>query len=79
MSRRGRSDAQLLRYLDIVQLAYLTARDGALDAVEDWMDVLSGGEKQRIAVSATTLPVWMQLFNYNSYANKQLKLFNITK
>ncbi|XP_026739732.1 ATP-binding cassette sub-family D member 3 [Trichoplusia ni] len=51
MSRRGRSDAQLLRFLDIVQLAYLTARDGALDAVEDWMDVLSGGEKQRIAMA----------------------------
>lgn len=51
MQRRGRSDEQLHRFLEIVQLSYLTNREGALDAVEDWMDVLSGGEKQRIAVS----------------------------
>lgn len=52
MSRRGRSDSELSRFLDIVQLSYLVAsRDAGWDAVEDWMDVLSGGEKQRIAVS----------------------------
>lgn len=51
MTRRGRSDEQLRRFLDIVQLDYLTHREGGLDAVEDWMDVLSGGEKQRIAMA----------------------------
>ncbi|KAF9810875.1 hypothetical protein SFRURICE_005301 [Spodoptera frugiperda] len=51
MQRRGRSDEQLHRFLEIVQLSYLTNREGALDAVEDWMDVLSGGEKQRIAMA----------------------------
>ncbi|XP_046960355.1 ATP-binding cassette sub-family D member 3 [Vanessa cardui] len=51
MSRRGRTDAELLRFLDIVQLSYLVQRDGGWDAVEDWMDVLSGGEKQRIAMA----------------------------
>ncbi|KAJ8731777.1 hypothetical protein PYW08_014507 [Mythimna loreyi] len=51
MNRRGRKDEQLHRFLEIVQLSYLTNRDGALDAVEDWMDVLSGGEKQRIAMA----------------------------
>lgn len=51
MTRRGRKDDQLHHFLDIVQLAYLTHREGGLDAVEDWMDVLSGGEKQRIAMA----------------------------
>nr|ASS36024.1 ABCD3 [Samia ricini] len=51
MIRRGRTDEELNRYLEIVQLAYLTTREGGWDAVEDWMDVLSGGEKQRIAMA----------------------------
>ncbi|CAH3986668.1 unnamed protein product [Pieris brassicae] len=51
MIRRGRTDEELERYLDIVQLSYLVTRDGGWDAVEDWMDVLSGGEKQRIAMA----------------------------
>ncbi|CAB3243421.1 unnamed protein product [Arctia plantaginis] len=51
MTRRRRSDDELLRFLDIVQLEYLVNREGGLDAVEDWMDVLSGGEKQRIAMA----------------------------
>lgn len=50
MTRRGRSDDELNSFLEIVQLSYLTAREGGWDAVEDWMDVLSGGEKQRVAV-----------------------------
>lgn len=54
MVRRGRTDAELARFLDIVQLSYLATREGGWDAVEDWMDVLSGGEKQRIAVSIAT-------------------------
>ncbi|XP_013137265.1 PREDICTED: ATP-binding cassette sub-family D member 3 [Papilio polytes] len=51
MLRRGRSDAELARFLQLVQLAYLADRQGGWDAVEDWMDVLSGGEKQRIAMA----------------------------
>ena len=48
---RGVTDTQLLDFLNLVQLAYLVDRENGLDAIEDWIDVLSGGEKQRIAVS----------------------------
>lgn len=49
--RRGVKDEQLIEHLNRVQLAYLLDRKDGLDAVEDWLDVLSGGEKQRIAMA----------------------------
>lgn len=42
------SDATLLRLLERVHLAYLPEREGGFDAVAEWKDVFSGGEKQRI-------------------------------
>jgi ATP-binding cassette subfamily D (ALD) protein 3 len=50
MRRKGIKDNSLHELLDKVQLTYLMQREGGLDSVQDWMDVLSGGEKQRIAV-----------------------------
>lgn len=41
----------LKEYLDNVQLGHILDREGSWDVVQDWMDVLSGGEKQRMAVS----------------------------
>ena len=41
----------LKEYLDNVQLGHILDREGSWDMVQDWMDVLSGGEKQRMAVS----------------------------
>lgn len=32
----------------LVQLNYLVDREGGYDSVRDWLDVLSGGEKQRL-------------------------------
>lgn len=50
-SRRGATDEKLEEYLRRVQLSYILEREGGFDAVADWMDVLSGGEKQRIAMA----------------------------
>jgi ATP-binding cassette subfamily D (ALD) protein 3 len=51
LKRKGLGDDFIRQIIEKVQLAYLVDRDGGWDAIEDWMDVLSGGEKQRIAVS----------------------------
>jgi ATP-binding cassette subfamily D (ALD) protein 3 len=48
---RGKTDADLASYLERVKLSYLLSREGGWDAVADWLDVLSGGEKQRIAMA----------------------------
>lgn len=53
MVRRGKTDAALAQHLERVQLSYLLQREKGWDTVADWIDVLSGGEKQRIAVSYT--------------------------
>lgn len=44
----GRSDAALMRILDLVDLHELPARMGGFDVVKDWGDILSEGEKQRL-------------------------------
>lgn len=58
MLRRGNArDEDLQKYLELVQLEHLLDREcqgnsegSGWDTVADWIDVLSGGEKQRIAV-----------------------------
>ncbi|KAF5272212.1 hypothetical protein FQA39_LY01294 [Lamprigera yunnana] len=50
-SQRGYTDVQLIDFLNNVQLEYLVEREGGLDAIADWLEVLSGGEKQRIAMA----------------------------
>uniref|UniRef100_A0A8C1DML2 ATP-binding cassette, sub-family D (ALD), member 3b n=2 Tax=Cyprinus carpio TaxID=7962 RepID=A0A8C1DML2_CYPCA len=49
--KKGTSDLVLKEYLDNVQLGHILEREGSWDVVQDWMDVLSGGEKQRMAMA----------------------------
>lgn len=51
MQRRRKTDVDISKHLERVQLTYLLQRDQGWDTVADWMDVLSGGEKQRIAMA----------------------------
>jgi ATP-binding cassette subfamily D (ALD) protein 3 len=53
--RRGKTDSELEHHMERVKLSYLLSREGGWDAIADWMDVLSGGEKQRIAVSSVVI------------------------
>lgn len=45
------SDSELIGILNIVELKYLLDREHNLDSINDWQDVLSGGEKQRMALA----------------------------
>ncbi|XP_014258322.1 ATP-binding cassette sub-family D member 3 [Cimex lectularius] len=51
MKRRGKNDILLTKHLEQVQLSYLLQREGGWDSIADWIDILSGGEKQRIAMA----------------------------
>lgn len=50
-SAPGVSDSDLAGLLDQVKLSYLVTREGGLDSYNDWNEMLSGGEKQRIAMA----------------------------
>ena len=51
MSRKGKTDDDIRTLLKYVRLEYIEDREGGFDSVNDWADVLSGGEKQRIGLS----------------------------
>jgi ATP-binding cassette subfamily D (ALD) protein 3 len=48
---KGYEDSKISDLLKKVHLSYLIEREGGFDSVQDWADVLSGGEKQRVAMA----------------------------
>ena len=51
MREAGRRDHELQRVLNEARLGYLPEREGGWDTRKEWKDVLSGGEKQRMAIA----------------------------
>ena len=51
MRRKGVNEDKLQVILNEVKLEYLVSREGGWDSQNDWNDVLSGGEKQRVAMA----------------------------
>lgn len=51
MQRKGFNDDHIRELLKFVYLDYVEEREGGFDSVNDWADVLSGGEKQRMAMA----------------------------
>lgn len=50
-TKKKHTDDDLQKILNEVRLGYLVKRERGWDSVNDWNDVLSGGEKQRMAMA----------------------------
>jgi len=51
MHKKGLTDKDLIEILSITKLMYIVKREGGWDVINDWKDVLSGGEKQRMGMA----------------------------
>lgn len=51
MREKRKNEHDLKRVLEDARLGYLPDREGGWDTRKEWKDVLSGGEKQRVAIA----------------------------
>ncbi|KAJ3311471.1 hypothetical protein HDU76_003113 [Blyttiomyces sp. JEL0837] len=51
MRAAGKTDEDLFQILKDVYLDYIPDREGGFDAIKEWKDVFSGGEKQRVQLA----------------------------
>lgn len=51
MREKTKSEYDLKKVLEAARLGYLPDREGGWDTKKEWKDVLSGGEKQRMAIA----------------------------
>ncbi|KAL2125313.1 hypothetical protein VTJ04DRAFT_1678 [Mycothermus thermophilus] len=51
MRAKQKKDRDLQKVLDMARLGYLPEREGGWDTRKEWKDILSGGEKQRLAIA----------------------------
>ncbi|EAQ93592.1 hypothetical protein CHGG_01827 [Chaetomium globosum CBS 148.51] len=51
MRDKRKNDTHLKYVLDLARLGYLPEREGGWNTRKEWKDVLSGGEKQRLAIA----------------------------
>ena len=51
MQKKGKNDDDIRLLLKYVRLEYIEEREDGFDSVKNWKDVLSGGEKQRMAMA----------------------------
>lgn len=49
--KKNATDEDLQKILEEARLGYIVKREGGWDTVNDWNDILSGGEKQRMAMA----------------------------